>query len=478
MPSLLGPAASILDLDQGLSWSRGEIDRQVARRARVLARIGLRVGETAAIIHGGTAHFFADLLAVWAAGGAAACLDPALSDQERDRVVAYCGARVVLGDSGSPSEVAGHTVVNLAGGSDNPGVSPAVTSCARLDDAAVILFTSGTTGAPKGVVLSHRAILARIALNAATIGEPTLARTLATLPSHFGHGLIGGALTPLYAGATLVLPARGLALARKIGGLMDEHKITFLTSVPSLWRLAMRMGPPPASHRPSRVHVGSAPLSAVLWRDIADWTGAEVFNCYGITETANWIAGASSRDGFEDGLVGRPWGGAFAVLDDAGLVTTTGEGEVLVESPAAMTGYLGREDLTDAAFIGGWYRTGDRGRLDVSGIMRLTGRLKDEINRAGFKIQPAELDMLLETHPAVAEACAFGAPDPVSGECVAIAIRLKPDATATAEELRAWCLERLRRDAAPERWFFVEEIPKTGRGKVSRDAVRQALVPA
>jgi acyl-coenzyme A synthetase/AMP-(fatty) acid ligase len=125
----------------------------------------------------------------------------------------------------------------------------------------------------------------------------------------------------------------------------------------------------------------------------------------------------------------------------------------------------------------GWYRTGDLGEVNAKGEIRLTGRAKDEINRAGFKIQPAEIDMLLERHPAVAEACTFGAPDPISGETVAVAVRLVPGSSETAQTLRAWCFEHLRRDAAPERWFFVEEIPKTSRGKVSRDSVRKSLLP-
>jgi len=476
MLALLGPTASILDLGLGLDWGRAEIDQAVAGRAVALSKLGLKPGDVAAIVHGGTAHFFADLMAVWAVGAAAACLDPALSDDERDRVVGFCSASLVLGDPRSPNSVAGLEVLDL---SDPSEADAAPYPGARLDEPALILFTSGTTGAPKGVVLSHRAILARTALNQAAIGPATLARALATLPCHFGHGLIGGALTPLAAGGTLVLPERGLALAQQLGGLIDEYKISFLTSVPSLWRLALRMGQPAGDHRPARVHVGSAPLSAALWREIADWTGAEVVNCYGVTETANWIGGASSvRDGIEDGLVGRAWGGAFAVLDEAGAMASVGEGEVLVQTPSVMTGYLNRPDLTDQTLTGGWYRTGDRGRLDESGVLRLTGRLKDEINRGGFKIQPAEIDMLLETHPAVAEACAFGAADPVSGECVAIAIRLKPGASETSVSLRAWCLERLRRDAAPERWFFVDDIPRTSRGKVSREAVRQSLIPS
>jgi len=155
-----------------------------------------------------------------------------------------------------------------------------------------------------------------------------------------------------------------------------------------------------------RVHVGSAPLSARSWSEIAAWSQAEVVNCYGMTETANWISGASSRsDAIADGLLGKPWGGAASVIDDDGSIQATGTGEIIVKSPSLMSGYLKREDLTTAAMIDGWFRTGDRGTVDELGRIWLTGRIKDEINRAGFKVQPAEIDMLLETHPAIAETC-------------------------------------------------------------------------
>jgi acyl-CoA synthetase (AMP-forming)/AMP-acid ligase II len=141
-----------------------------------------------------------------------------------------------------------------------------------------------------------------------------------------------------------------------------------------------------------------------------------------------------------------------------------------------MSGYLARPDLTAAVMHDGWFRTGDRGTIDGSGRIRLTGRIKDEINRAGLKVQPAELDVLLEGHPSVAEACAFAVGDPVSGETVGVAVRLNVGAADDAESLRAWCRARLRREAVPERWFIVEEIPRTMRGKVNRDAVRRRLM--
>jgi acyl-coenzyme A synthetase/AMP-(fatty) acid ligase len=347
----------------------------------------------------------------------------------------------------------------------------------ELDNAALVLFTSGTTGAPKGVVLSTEALRTRLALNRRAIGMRALGRALVTLPTYFGHGLIGNSLTPLAAGADVVLHPGGISLAKNLGQLIDDHRITFLSSVPALWRMALKVGRAPARDSLVRVHVGSAPLPARLWAEIAAWSRAEVVNCYGITETANWIAGASSvTDGIAEGLVGRMWGGVARVRDDEGTIRQNGEGELVVQTPSLMAGYLDRPELTAAALREGWYHTGDRGVVEENGQIRIVGRIKDEINRAGFKVQPAEIDTLLAGHPAVAESCTFAMTDAMSGEIVAAAVKLNDGAQETADSLRAWCRERLRREAVPSRWFFVKEMPHNARGKLGRDAVRRHVL--
>ena len=452
---------AIIDTAAKLTWSPPQLAEAVAARTDELRRLDAGPGKVVAITHGGCAAFFADLFAVWSTGAAAACLDPALTDMERENVIAFCKPIAVLSENGITGRDAPRTIANAE----------------DLEAPALILFTSGTTGAPKGVVLPFRAILARLALNQYEIGRATMARTLVTLPTHFGHGLIGNALTPLSAGCDIVIVPRGLSLAQTLGPLVDQHGITFLSSVPSLWQMALRMSPRPKNGTLKRVHIGSAPLSATLWSRIAEWAGVEVVNCYGITETANWIGGISSKaHAPADGLIGKPWGGTAGVRDEQGTIRTQGSGEIVVQTPSLMSGYLDRPDLTAAVLRDGWYATGDLGEVDAESNIRLTGRAKDEINRAGFKVQPAEIDMLLESHPAIAEACVFGAPDTISGEIVAAAIRLSAGAAEDAASLRDWCLKRLRREATPERWFFVDEIPKTSRGKVSRDVVRNTLI--
>lgn len=471
--------SAVSDQRTGQTWTAEQLDAVVARRAAVLAAAG--VTGRVALIQCGSPGLVADLLACWRTGVAAAVLNPASTDAELQRLLAFLEPACVIAERGVPAEVWGGTLLNPAG----PGVDAEVETDppARepsLDDPALILFTSGTTGTPKGVVLSHRALQARVALNRAWIGDAALARALCVLPAHFGHGLIGNILTPLAAGGALHLfCSPSVNELPRLGGLIDDHAISFLSSVPSFWRLALRLSQPPRASTLARVHVGSAPLTARLWDEIVAWTGTrDVVNTYGITETANWIAGASAADGpVADGRVGRVWGGRVCVCDRAtGRPLPAGEdGDVRVQTPALFQGYLGQPELTARTLQQGWFDTGDVGRL-VDGELYLTGRSKHEINRAGMKIHPEELDALLERHPEVAEACTFGVADPVSGERVAAAVRRVDGARATQADLRAWCAERIRREAVPEAWYLLDAIPKTDRGKLNREQVRRHCI--
>lgn len=462
---------SVHDLVHDIRWSGPELAHEAHRRAAAL-RPYCQPGENLFVItHGNSPAFFADLFAVWEVGACAVCVNPGLTQGELDNVTAFVEARAVLADGGSAgTEVM--PVVGSAQGRAQPG--PAAAGHSALDDPALILFTSGTTGDPKGVQHSYRSILARLALNQAHIGGQTLARALCVLPTHFGHGLIGNCLTPLLCGGDVFLMhGTGVAGAAGLGDVLTDHQISFMSSVPAFWKVALRVAQPPASATLRRVHIGSAPLSSELWQGVMDWSGTrEVANMYGITETANWIGGAlASQLQPEDGLLGTPWGGQFAVAGEDGSPRSHGEGEILLQVPSLMSGYYRRPDLTTEVLRQGWYHTGDTGSIDAQGVLRMTGRNRYAINRGGMKVYPEELDLLLERHPDVMEACAFGISDPVSGENVAVALRLRDGAGVGKAELIDWTRAHIRADAVPGRVFLVPDIPKTDRGKLNRDTV-------
>lgn len=463
---MIRPSGTLHDLNSGTEWDAATLLAEAARRAGVLQARGLaEEGGIFVIAHGNSPSFFADLFAVWSIGGCAACMNAGLTAPELARVVEFTNARAALSDDDTGLNLATATGGTAAPTRWDPGAP------------ALILFTSGTTGDPKGVVQTFGSIEARLALNATHIGAEDMARTLCTLPTHFGHGLIGNCLTPLCHGGTVFIGAQGgIDLAARLGGLIDEHAITFLSSVPAFWKLASRMAPP-AGKSLRRIHIGSAQLSSDLWRDVIAWSGgAQVVNMYGTTETANWIGGASSRDlPPEDGLLGTPWGGAFGVLID-GDIQDIGTGEIAVRTPSIMAGYHQRDDLTGGVMQGDWYLTGDIGTLDARGVLRLTGRARYMINVAGTKVYPEELDLLFERHPSVVEVCAFAIPDDLSGDVIGLAVVFEKGASVSGTDLLEWAAPTLRAEAAPHRVFVVDEIPKSPRGKVNRsDVAAQCL---
>jgi len=467
------PAGTITHAETGARLDLRVASADIRARAMHLASLGTGPGAVVVIRHGGTPRFFADLLSVWTAGAAAACINPATTPSELDTIVDFVNPVAVLTDGDGDGSVLGRPVLNLA----KAALREHPLAGASLDDPALVLFTSGSTGAPKGVVLGYRALLARAALNRAHIGDAALARTLCVLPTHFGHGLIGNCLTPLLAGRDLVLASGGdLKSVARLGEVVDRYDIGFLSSVPAFWKIALKAAKRPQKAALRRVHIGSAPLSGELWRAVAEWSGTDaVLNMYGMTEAANWIAGAPAAEmGFEDGLVGRMWGGAAAVRRGDGSLARSGDGDLVVQTPSLMTGYFKRDDLTRDALSGGWLATGDVGSIDETGIVRLTGRRKHEINRAGLKVHPEDVDALLERHPDVVEACSFGIPDAIAGESVGVAVVVKNPA-ADAKALRAWAVQHMVPEKIPTSWHIVPQIPRNDRGKVNRDDVARLV---
>lgn len=473
MRFLIDRSGSVADARTGDEWGADKLGAEALARAGVLAGFGAAAGRKVMIRHAGTPAFFADLFAVWHTGACAVCLNPAVTEGELLNLVDFVDPVAVLVDDVSDEGSLG-TVPVIATSAHRNAVQSAGLGGGAHEDEALMLFTSGTTGTPKGVVHTFRSLQARIALNRAFIGADDLENTLCVLPTHFGHGLIGNCLTPLFAGKRLILASGGtVTVAARLGETIDRFGITFLSSVPSFWKLVLKMGNPPRHGSLRRTHVGSAPLSKSHWESIVSWAGIDrVLNMYGITETANWIGGASASDGgAADGRIGTVWGGHAAVLTARGELCCTGQGELLVQTPSLMKGYYKRVDLTQAVLRDGWFHTGDIGRIEADGTLYLVGRRKYEINKGGHKVHPEDIDILLERHADVLEACAFAVPDDLAGETVGVAISLKDGASVNAEELRAWCTRHLIREKVPDHWFIVDEIPKTGRGKFNRDEV-------
>lgn len=392
--------------------------------------------------------------------GARLLILPPDGAEDARRAAAQLGVRVVTAESAAGSPV---RLADLRGGGSVPS--------RNVDDTALILHTSGSTGRPKRVPLTHAnlSISAQNVARTYELGPEDV--SLCVMPLFHVHGLVASTLATLATGGTVLVPSKFNPLS--FWRIARDHRATWYSAVPTLHQLLLARTPagaprPEGAEGLRFIRSCSASLAPQVMHDLEAAFGAPVLEAYGMTEAAHQMASNPLPPGArKPGSVGCATGVRLSIMDATGRHLPSGErGEVVIRGPNVIGGYESNPEANATSFTDGWFRTGDQGFLDTAGYLTLVGRLKELINRGGEKISPREVDDVLLTHPAVAEAVCFGVPHTTWGEEVAAAVVLR---TIVSEaDLLAYCRDRLADYKRPKQIYITEAIPRTATGKIQR----------
>lgn len=455
----------------------GELVDGIAAGRAALHQLGVRRGDRVAISLPFAPDFAVAFYAVLGIGAIAVPMNPTLTPREVAHYLGDSDAKLLVSHAGALNGVDA-THVQLV----EPDQLRAYPGSADLvvvdgDDTAVILYTSGTTGAPKGAELTHRNLL----FNATALADPAIIGPSAT-------DLVGGVL-PLFhtMGLTVLNLTLGAGAAmwpiqkfdgREVAELIDSGMITMLAGVPTHLQMIMASSEDLSLEAPlHRVSTAGAELPAA----VRDWVerrlGTPVIEGYGLTEASPTVAYNRADTEIREGSVGRPITGVeVAIADPDGNHLAAGElGQIIVRGPNVMKGYWNKPEATAATVFDGWLATGDVGRLDADGYLYVVDRLKQIIIRGGYNVYPREVESVIRDHPAVADVVVVGIPDPRVGEEIAAFI-VGTGAPLTEEEIRDYARANLAPYKSPRRFVFADELPKTPSGKIARTELRTSLL--
>jgi len=469
--------------DGGPCLTYAELTERIGDVADALRRGGIGRGDRVAIVLPNGLEFLTVFLALTWTGAVAAPLNPGLTAPEQHFYINDAAARAVIvpPTGADASREAASTVgvpiwearlgteaqvlVEPAGTISLP---PATVAPPQPEDVALFLHTSGTTGRPKAVPLSHRNLMHSIRTIRGTYGLSDADTTVVVMPLFHVHGLLGAALSALHGGGTIVVPPR--FSARNFFRHCAEHQVTWYSAVPTIHRTVLQRAAEEhvAAHSLRFIRSCSAALPPELLARIESRFGVPVVEAYGMTEASHQMASNPLPPGTrKPGTVGVAAGVTITIRDECGGMLPVGtRGEVVVEGPGVSSGYHNNPEANAAAFFGTGLRTGDEGVLDADGYLTLAGRIKELINRGGEKISPLEVEAVLAAHPAVAEAVCFGVRDAKYGEEVHAAVVLKTD--ASAGELITFCQDRLALFKVPKQLHILPDLPRTSTGKIQR----------
>jgi long-chain acyl-CoA synthetase len=439
----------------GRRVSYAELDRASAQVARRLAAEGVRAGDRVALMVPNVPEFAAAYYGILRAGAIAVTLDVDLTRPELRAALADCGASLLVAwrELRSVHEPAWL----VAPGSFFDDAEPVAAVEREAGDTAVIVYTSGVTGAPKGAELTHANLLANARVTSDLFDYGRGDAVLAALPLAHAFGQTCTLNAPLLAGARLVLADR----------FEPADGVTVLVGVPSMYARLLADG---AHGTPGlRLCVsGGAALAPELLDACEAALGTRLLEGYGLTETSPVAAFNRVSDPRRAGSIGTPVDGVTMRLLDP----VEGVGEIAIRGHNVMKGYWNRPEETRAVLSeDGWLRTGDLARVDEDGAYRIVGRAKDLIIRDGRNVHPREIEDVLHGHADVLEAAVLGVPDPLLGEEVVACVVVVERATVTEDELLDYVRERVAESKYPRRVWLAAALPHSVTGKVLKRAI-------
>jgi len=480
---------------EGGALSCAALDEQVRRFAAFLQGRGLRPGARVALLLPNLPAFAVAWFGTIAAGGVAVPVNLRLSPPEVGYVLGDSGAEALvttgpqLARLGALPELARVPLRLLAEGEGEgalpleaalaPAPLPAPVPAAP-DAVATLLYTSGTTGFPKGAMVSHRNALWNARSCQAALGYRAGDVGLLSLPLFHVTGLGSQLVALLAVGGSLVLQREYDTAA--VLELIGRHRVSALFFVPAIYKL-LTLRADPARHRLGSVRIaayGGAPMDPDTIRALQALLPARLHNCYGLTETTSLATVLPAEQALTHAhSVGRAVPGVeLEVRGPGGERLGPGEpGELFVRGPNVVQGYWGAPQKTAQALAGGWLRTGDLAAVDAQGLVTILDRLKDMVNRGGEKVYCLEVENAIYAFPGVAEAAVVGGPHPVFGEVPVAFVAALPGAALDPQALRRHCAERLADYKVPVAVHLVEKLPRNPGGKVLKQELRRALAP-
>ncbi|WP_338043850.1 class I adenylate-forming enzyme family protein [Mycobacterium kyogaense] len=473
----MDPNQPALSDEHNGTLSNAAVAARINHASARLAAFGVRPGDVIAVKLPNRVELIIALFAAWKLGAAVTPVNPSLTPREVAHQLGDSGARVIVTDGEADFDsVATLAVDRLSEPSETNPIPVLPPVVHRSDDVALIVYTSGTTGRPKGVVLTHGNVLAMAESIADAMGSGPETHSLLILPLFHVNGIVVSVLSPLLVGGRATVAGR--FDPRTFFDLVERYRPTFFSAVPTIYAMLEAL-PPEVGPDTSSLEFaicGAAPMAPRLMSAFERRYGVPIIEGYGLSE-ATCASTTNPRHGNrKPGTVGITLPGQrVAILAANGSVITDGSpGEVAIQGPTVMRGYLNEPDETAKTLVDGWLRTGDIGVMDDDGYLTLVDRAKDMIIRGGENIYPKEIEGVLYQHPGVHEAAVVGRPDPVYGQVPIAFVTPKSGSDVTDGELAAHVATSLAKYKRPK-IVLTQSIPKNPIGKIDKPALRRQL---